>query len=84
MPHPIQVLTVDAAGTLVQPWPSVGAVYGKTARDHGISVKDEEVNAQFLTVFATIQKNKKITQGEEEDFWREVVSKVFEPFANGE
>jgi putative hydrolase of the HAD superfamily len=84
MPYPIQVLTVDAAGTLVQPWPSVGAVYGKTARDHGISVKDEEVNEQFLTVFATIQKNKKISQGEEKDFWREVVSKVFEPFADGQ
>ena len=43
----IRLLTVDAAGTLVRPWPSVGAVYGRTAREHGIEVSDEEVNTKF-------------------------------------
>ena len=35
MPNSIRVLTVDAAGTLIKPWPSVGAVYAKTARKYG-------------------------------------------------
>ena len=32
-----QVITVDAAGTLIRPWPSVGAVYAKTARSFGLT-----------------------------------------------
>lgn len=82
MPNSIKVLTVDAAGTLIQPWPSVGAVYGKTAREFGIEIKDEEVNERFYKIFGQAQKNKKITMGEEKDFWREVVTAIFEPFAN--
>ena len=44
MQDSFRVLTVDAAGTLVQPWPSVGAVYAKAAKEHGINVKDDEIN----------------------------------------
>ena len=51
MPNSIKVLTVDAAGTLIQPWPSVGAVYGKTARQFGIQIKDEEVNKRFYKMY---------------------------------
>ena len=83
MSNPIRVLTVDAAGTLIQPWPSVGAVYGKTARKYGIEVQDEQVNERFYEVFGQAQKNKKITLGEEKDFWREVVNQTFQPFAQG-
>ena len=83
MSNPIRVLTVDAAGTLIQPWPSVGAVYGKTARKYGIEVQDEQVNERFYEVFGQAQKNKKITLGEEKDFWREVVNQTFQPFARG-
>jgi len=84
MPNSIKVLTVDAAGTLIQPWPSVGAVYGKTARQFGIEIKDEEVNERFYKIFGQAQKNKKITMGEEKDFWREVVTAIFQPFAKGQ
>jgi REG-2-like HAD superfamily hydrolase len=84
MPNSIKVLTVDAAGTLIQPWPSVGAVYGKTAREFGIEINDNEVNERFYKVFGQAQTNKKITMGEEKDFWREVVTTIFKPFANGQ
>ena len=57
MPNSIKVLTVDAAGTLIQPWPSVGAVYGKTARKFGVDIKDEEVNERFYKIFGQAQKN---------------------------
>ena len=84
MPNPIRVLTVDAAGTLIKPWPSVGAVYAKTARKYGIEINDKQVDERFYEVLGQAQKNKKITLGEEKDFWREVVTLTFKPFAKGQ
>lgn len=81
MSNPTHVITVDAAGTLIRPWPSVGAVYAKTAREFGLSVQDEEVDQRFYEVFGKLQKDRKITSGEEKDFWRQVVLAVFEPHA---
>lgn len=81
MSNPTHVITVDAAGTLIRPWPSVGAVYAKTAREFGLSVQDEEVDQRFYEVFGKLQKDRKITSGEERDFWRQVVLAVFEPYA---
>ena len=80
----ISLLTVDAAGTLLKPWPSVGAVYGFTARKRGILVEDEQLQAQFGKAFNEVQKNARKNQGEEKDFWRKVVSLTFKPFHNGE
>ena len=80
----IKAITIDAAGTLIQPWPSVGAVYGEVARNHGIEVQDEAINERFFEVFGRVQKNKQITIGEEKDFWKQVVCEVFKPYANNE
>jgi putative hydrolase of the HAD superfamily len=77
----IQLLTVDAAGTLVRPWPSVGAVYGRTAREYGIEVSDEQVNTRFYQTFGKLQMCKKTNGGEESEFWRQVVTGTFRPFA---
>lgn len=77
----IRLLTVDAAGTLVRPWPSVGAVYGRTAREHGIEVSDEEVNTKFYKTFGRLQTCKQTNEGEESEFWRQVVTQTFRPFA---
>jgi hypothetical protein len=64
-PHPIRLLTVDAAGTLVRPWPSVGAVYGRTAREYGIDAADEDVDKNFYQAFGKLQVCKKTNGGEE-------------------
>jgi len=77
----IRLLTVDAAGTLVRPWPSVGAVYGRTAREHGIEVSDEEVDREFYKTFGRLQTCKQTNEGEESEFWRQVVTQTFRPFA---
>ena len=79
--HPIRLLTVDAAGTLVRPWPSVGAVYGRTAREYGIDASDEEVDKNFYQAFGKLQVCKKTNGGEEKEFWRQVVSETFRPFS---
>ncbi len=77
----IRLLTVDAAGTLVRPWPSVGAVYGRTAREHGIEVSDKEVNTKFYKTFGRLQTCKQTNEGKESEFWRQVVTQTFRPFA---
>lgn len=77
----IRLLTVDAAGTLVRPWPSVGAVYGRTAREHGIEVSDDEVDTEFYKTFGRLQTCKQTNEGEESEFWRQVVTQTFRPFA---
>lgn len=80
----ISLLTVDAAGTLLIPWPSVGAVYAKTARNKGISVNDSELDAQFGKAFTAVQKIACKHQGEEKEFWKEVVHLTFLPFYSGD
>ena len=75
-----RLLTVDAAGTLIRPWPSVGAVYAQIAREHGLVVEDNEIDTRFYKIFGQTQKNKKITMGEEKDFWRSVVCETFQPY----
>jgi putative hydrolase of the HAD superfamily len=77
-----RLLTVDAAGTLIRPWPSVGSVYAQTAREYGLEVKDKEIDTRFYEIFGQAQKNKKITRGEEKDFWRSVVCETFRPYGD--
>jgi len=44
----IQAVTLDAAGTLVEPWPSVGDVYARVAEECGIGpVSAGELNRRF-------------------------------------
>ena len=76
-----KIITIDAAGTLIRPWPSVGAVYGEAARNYGLEVVDAEIDRRFYKVFGEMQKDRKITSGEEKDFWKQVVLCVFEPYS---
>ncbi len=79
----ITLITIDAAGTLLKPWPSVGAVYGRIARKKGISVDDNLLDEQFGRAFNVVQKIAHKHQGEEKEFWREVVTITFKPFYEG-
>ena len=78
----INIVTFDAAGTLLQPWPSVGAVYGKTARNMGINVDDYDIEIRFRNAFATAESSNKIKYGNEKSFWKNIVEITFQPFAN--
>ena len=80
----ISLLTVDAAGTLLKPWPSVGAVYGKAARQKGIQVDDTDLDTQFGKAFNEVQKIAHKHQGEEKEFWRKVVNLTFRPSYSGD
>jgi putative hydrolase of the HAD superfamily len=43
----IKAVTFDAGGTLIEPWPSVGAVYAEVAREFGITCSAERLTSQF-------------------------------------
>lgn len=48
-----QAVTFDVVGTLIQPWPSVGAVYAEVAESHGFSGLDtERIEKQFHQALA--------------------------------
>lgn len=48
-----QAVTFDVGGTLIQPWPSVGAVYAEVAGRHGFSGLDaERIEKQFHQAMA--------------------------------
>ena len=43
----IEFVYFDAAGTLLRPWPSVGAVYARACRPHGLTASPAEVDTAF-------------------------------------
>jgi putative hydrolase of the HAD superfamily len=46
--RPIRAVTFDAGGTLIEPWPSVGAVYAEAARDAGFGeFSPSELESRF-------------------------------------
>ena len=69
----LHAVTFDAGGTLIEPWPSVGHVYGATAAEHGIANLDP---ADLTARFGAAWSSKK-------DFdysraaWRDVVARSF-------
>jgi putative hydrolase of the HAD superfamily len=44
----IRAVTFDAGGTLIEPWPSVGAVYAEVAREFGLECAPAELNSGFI------------------------------------
>lgn len=72
--HPkIQAITFDAGGTLLETWPSVGAVYAAVAAEHGwpdLSVA--QLNENFLAAWRA-----KTEFDYSEDAWRRIVEESF-------
>lgn len=70
---PLKAITFDAAGTLVEPWPSVGAVYARVAEECGIGpVSSDDLNRQFARAW----KNKHPFDYSQAA-WRRIVQKTF-------
>jgi len=69
----IEAVTLDAAGTLVEPWPSVGDVYARVAEECGIGpVSVGELNRRFGKAW-------KAKQGFDYSriAWRKIVEQTF-------
>ncbi|MBE2212651.1 MAG: HAD-IA family hydrolase [Opitutaceae bacterium] len=75
----VEVVTFDAAGTLLRPHPSVGAVYREVALTHGCDLPEDALDQAFRTAFHAVSKDPAVLdpEGRERDFWRRVVLHAF-------
>jgi folylpolyglutamate synthase/dihydrofolate synthase/REG-2-like HAD superfamily hydrolase len=69
---PIRAVTFDAGGTLIEPWPSVGDVYGQVAGRHGIQVSPKILNERFVAAWKARKKF-----GYTKSEWSELVDQTF-------
>lgn len=74
----VQAVTIDLAGTLLFPHPSVAAVYAACARTHGVEVDIDRLNAAFPLALKGAPKS-----APAEAYWREVVQRTFGPSLPG-
>lgn len=78
--HP-EIISFDAGGTLIRPFPSVGHVYARHAQPFGVRADPVELNRRFKDAFSqTIQD----TRGTPVDkaFWRTVVDRTMDDLLN--
>ena len=68
----IRAVTFDVGGTLIEPWPSIGDVYGQVAQRHGIQISPEVLNQRFAAAWKT-RKN----FGYNKSDWSELVDETF-------
>jgi putative hydrolase of the HAD superfamily len=73
MPANTKAITFDAAGTLLEPWPSVGAVYARVAEECGIGpVSADALDRQFARAW-----KQKQDFDYSRDAWRRMVDQTF-------
>ena len=74
----VSAITIDAAGTLIVPWPSVGAIYARALRGIGVDAEEEELEQRFRKSFAVAESSNERLKDSGQDFWKKVVYKTFE------
>ena len=76
----IRAVFFDAGGTLLRPWPSVGAVYAAVATRHGMPASAETMNREFRRVWKILDAER--TPGgltvSRMDWWRRLVFAIFD------
>jgi putative hydrolase of the HAD superfamily len=90
----VRAVFFDVGGTLLRPWPSVGAIYAAAAHRHGLSGTPEQMERAFRESWAAL-KRPGLTVSDK-DWWRELVFRtlgeeheacfreLFEKFARAE
>jgi putative hydrolase of the HAD superfamily len=81
----IKWVTIDATGTLIDPFPSVGEVYRRVLAAHGVEAPQPLLQQRFVQVFRQMTKVPRgvVTEESERAFWRDLVANVAEPWARG-
>lgn len=64
----LKAVTIDLVGTLLTPYPSVGAVYAQVAQKSGVNISVKAINDQFPAAIKSVSPKLK-----PEAFWKEVV-----------
>ena len=73
---PITAVTLDVGGTLLHPWPSVGAAYARVAARHGLVVPAAELDRAFAVAWRQMGEFHH-TRAE----WAALVDRTFAGFA---
>ncbi len=76
----IRAITFDAGGTLLHPYPSVGAVYAEVMAEHGLKLDPKVLNSAFHQAWkeAHIRPRVGISEQGEKDWWRAVVQRTLD------
>ncbi|GBD37136.1 Phosphoglycolate phosphatase [bacterium HR36] len=87
MPPPVQVIFLDAVGTLIQAQPSVPEVYQRIGRLYGCSLELEEIERRFRAAFRRQQEvDRRFAWRTDEDRerqrWQAIVREVFVELAD--
>lgn len=79
--HGIKAVFFDAGGTLLYPYPSVGEVYARVAREHGVQSRPDFLNQIFHEVWDQkdgLSMAAFADEKSEKNWWRKIVFEVFE------
>ena len=78
----IRWITIDATGTLIDPYPSVGHVYSAVLAKHGIHAPHKQLQRRFIDVFRGMTRTPRgvVSEGSEYVFWKLLVMSVIEPW----
>lgn len=73
----IRAITFDAVGTLIIPYPSVGAIYAEVLKTHGGYSEPIVLDTRFGTAYKTLaQQSDKMDR----EFWKKVVGQTLSGF----
>lgn len=76
----VRAVFFDAGGTLLYPHPSVGEVYARVARGHGVHAEPENLNKIFREIWHQkdgLSMAAFSDEKSERNWWREIVREVF-------
>lgn len=78
----ITLYTFDAVGTLIRPYPGVGAVYQEVLAEHGIDAAEEDVETTFCQVFGQYEnyRARHPVTADDRGFWQAVVCDTVAPW----
>ena len=68
----MKAIFFDVGGTLLRPWPSVGAVYARVGERHGLRSSAEELEAAFRVAWKQLKPVGGLTSSSRE-WWRQLV-----------
>ena len=75
----IKAVTFDAGGTLINPYPSVGAVYAEILARHKVTIQAPALDHLFSSALqkaqSTIREN--LDETTEKDYWRKIAGDTF-------
>jgi len=78
----IRWITIDATGTLIDPYPSVGSVYRDVLKRHGVEADEKLLQRRFVEGFRGLTQIPRcpVDENTEYEFWKRLVMNVVEPW----